>query len=575
MVDFFAVFDLIAAQIPENMFLIFEIGMMIIIAGIIGFILKLLKQPLIPAYIIAGIILGPLGVSLIRNNETILVLSEIGVAFLLFFAGIEINLKRLKEVGKAAIVGGILQVTLLFTAGFYASLWLGLTGRIPLYVGLVVAFSSTMVVVKLLADKRELSSLHGRIVIGILLIQDIAAISALTVLTTDLAWASMSVQLLKALGFIIIAFILSKAINPVFKIAARHTELLLLIAISLLFLFAIGSYVAGLSLIIGAFFAGVVLANSDYRTEVQGQILPLRDFFAAIFFVALGMQLTLISKQYLFLLLILFGLVMIVKPLILMLLTRSFGYSKRTSFFTGNSLAQTSEFSLIIATIGLTSGFINQGLFSAFVLLTVVTMAASTYLIGYDKFLFNHFSWPLISLNKIPAQKETLDYAEPGNKKIVLFGCHRIGSLFLKFFSKRLKEVAVVDYDPEIISSLTDRKVSCLYGDFANHEVLEKVDLKHAQIVISTIPDQEGNSFLIKTAKKINSKLIIITTANSIDDAQQLYKSGADYVLLPKVISGEMCFNIAKKALRNKAEIKKMKKEHKQYLREIHNLLYD
>jgi Kef-type K+ transport system membrane component KefB len=151
-------FEFIASQIPEHLSLIFEIGIMIILAGVIAFILKLMKQPMILAYIIAGVILGPLSVGLIQNNETILVLSEIGVAFLLFFAGIEINIKKLKEVGGIAIWGGIVQIALLFAAGFFISIWLGLTGRMPIYVGLVVAFSSTMVVLKLLADKRELNS---------------------------------------------------------------------------------------------------------------------------------------------------------------------------------------------------------------------------------------------------------------------------------------------------------------------------------------------------------------------------------------------------------------------------------
>lgn len=566
--------EIIASQIPEHLSLIFEIGIMIVLAGIIAFILKLIRQPMILSYILAGIILGPLSVGLIQNNETILVLSEIGVAFLLFFAGMEINLRKLKEVGSTAVWGGVVQIALLFAAGFGISMWLGLTGIIPIYVGLVVAFSSTMVVLKLLSDKRELNSLHGRIVIGILLVQDIAAIIALTVLTTDLSVMAMGTQLLKALGFIVVVFIFSKIVNPIFRKAARSTELLLLTAVALLFVFAIGSYVAGLSLIIGAFFAGVALANSDYRTEIQGKIMPLRDFFAVLFFVALGMQLTLISKQFVVLLIALVVLVMILKPLILMIVTAMSGYSKRTAFLTGNSLAQTSEFSLIIATLGLSSGHISAQLFSVLVLLTIITMTVSTYLIEYDKGIYGKVFYPIRIFEGNKKRKE-LEFTSTKPKRIAIFGCHRIGSLFLKYFAKRKDEVFVVDFNPDIIKSLVAKKVPCMYGDFANEEVLTKSNLKDSEIVISTIPDREDNVSLIKKIKRINSKIVIFVTADSIDDAKDLYKSGADYVLLPKAITGELAFNLAKKILHDKRKVKSIKKEQIKHLDEIHNLLYE
>jgi len=576
MITGLAFLEILSHQIPNHFLLIFEIGLMIILAGVFGFMFRLIKQPLIPAYILAGIILGPLSVGLIHNAETILVLSEIGVAFLLFFAGLEINIPKLKEVGKAAVIGGALQIALLFTTGYFVSIWMGLIGRAPIYIGLVVAFSSTMIVLKLLADKKQLNSLHGRIVLGILLVQDIAAIIALTILTTDLTWASMGTQLAKALAFVIIAIILSKTINPIFRIAARSTELLLLISVTLLFLFAIGSYLTGLSLIIGAFFAGVVLANSEYKTEIQGRIISLRDFFAVLFFVALGMQLTAISRQFLLLLAVLIVLAMVVKPLVIMFLTRAFGFSKRTSFLTGNALAQTSEFSLIIATIGLTSGYITGELFSTVVLLTVITMAATSYLIGNDKRLYEKISWPLNALKRFHTKREDLEFNQIRNKrKIVIFGCHRIGSLFLKDLGKNKKDIFVVDFNPEIIRSLIKKKVPCIYGDFANSEVIEKANLREAEIVVSTIPDKEDNEALIKKVKEINKNIMIFATAERISDAEALYDIGADYVLLPKVITGEIGVNLVKRVLRNKKDIRLMRGEQRKRLRSVHKLLYD
>jgi Kef-type K+ transport system membrane component KefB len=562
------------SNVPSELVVMVEIGVMIIIATVFAFLIKLFKQPLIPAYIFTGILIGPLFLKLIENQHLILSLSEIGVAFLIFTAGLEIKFKKLKEVGTAASIGGTLQIVLLFLIGFLVAMGLGFLGKAPVYIGLVVAFSSTMVVFKLLADKRELNSLHGRIIIGILLVQDIAAIIALTILSSDLSFISISIALAKALGFAVFAVLLAKVINPVFRKAAKTPELLLLVAISLLFLFSIGAFMASLSLIIGAFFAGVALANSDYKTEIEGRITPLRDFFAVIFFVALGMQLQLISKQFTILLLTLLAVVIIFKPLIIMFLVRIFGYKKRTSFLTGNALAQTSEFSLIIVTLGLGLGHITQGLFSTLVLLTIITMSLTTYWINYEKRFANWFSWPLNIFNKLKSKKENLEYSGKDGKKIILFGCHRMGSLFLKEFEKRKDDLIVVDYNPEIIKSLIDKKVPCIYGDFMNSEVIEKTGLKSAEIIISTIADEEDNLYLIKKAKKLNPEVLIFVVARRISEALKLYESGADYVIIPQIIGGQMGFHIIEQIKKDKGLIKDYRKKHKKYLESIHKILY-
>jgi len=569
----YAIQDFISS-VPVEMAIVFEIGAMIIIAAVFAFIIKLFKQPLIPAYILTGILIGPLFLRLIENEHLIMSLSEIGVAFLIFTAGLEIKFKKLKEVGGAASIGGTLQILLLFAIGFLIAMGLGFLGKAPVYIGLVVAFSSTMVVVKLLADRRELNSLHGRIVIGILLVQDIAAIIALTVLSSDLSLISISIALGNALGFAIFAVLLAKVINPVFRKAAKTPELLLLVSISLLFLFSIGAFMASLSLIIGAFFAGVSLANSNFKTEIQGKISPLRDFFAVIFFVALGMQLRWISGGFITLLLILFGVVILIKPLIIMFLVRIFGYKKRTSFLTGNSLAQTSEFSLIIVTLGLTLGHIGQGLFSTLVLLTILTMSLTTYFITYEKKLSEWFSWPLNILNNFKTKKENLEYAGKDGKRIILFGCHRMGSLFLKEFEKRKDDLIVVDYNPEIIQSLINKKIPCIYGDFMNSEVIEKTNLKQAEMIISTIADEEDNLYLIKKARKLSPNALIFVVARRISEALKLYGAGADYVLIPQIIGGQRGFELIEKIKKDKISMKNYKKEHIKYLESIHNILY-
>ena len=554
-------------NLPHDLVIVTEIGFLIIIATVLGFFVRLSKQPLIPAYILTGIIIGPLVLGLVEDPDLISNLSQIGVAFLIFTAGIEIKLKKLKEVGKVASVGGTLQVLIMFFLAFMVAIGLGFVGKAPAYVGLVVAFSSTMVVITLLAQKKEINSLHGRIIIGFLLIQDIAAVIALAVLGSDLRFNSITFVLLKAIGFGVFAIIISKLSNPFFRKSADNHEMLLLMSISFLFLFIIGSAVAGLSLVIGAFFAGVALANSDYKTEIQGNITSLREFFAVIFFVALGMQLRLISGNLVTLFFILLVLVIIIKPLLIMYVVRISGYKKRTAFFTGNALAQTSEFSLIIVTIGLAAGHIDQGLFSTLVLLTVLTMSLTTYFITFEKRLSELFSWPLNILDKVKTNKENLENIDRNDKEVVIFGCHRIGGLILRDLNNHKKNLMVVDYNPQIIKSLITKKIPCIYGDFMHEEILEKINLKNSKIFISTIPAFDENKELIKKIKRVNKSSIVIVVARNIDEANELYKKGVDYVILPKFISGEKISDLIGDA--RKGKMGRLRMDHKKYLKGI------
>jgi len=345
--------------------------------------------------------------------------------------------------------------------------------------------------------------------------------------------------------------------------------MLLLASISFLFLFIIGAVIADLSLVIGAFFAGVVLANSDFKTEIQGNITSLREFFAVIFFVALGMQLNLISRNLVLLFFALFFLVIIIKPLLIMFSVRIAGYKKRTAFFTGNALAQTSEFSLIIVTIGLALGHINRELFSTLVLLTVLTMSLTTYFILYERKLVEKLSWPLNILRKVGANKERYEFIEDNSKEIVIFGCHRMGNLILKEFEKNKDDVMVVDYNPEIIRSLIDKKIPCIYGDFMHEEILEKINLKNSNIFVSTIPDFEDNISLIKKINIANKKAVVIVVADNLSDAKKLYKQGADYVILPKFLGGEKASSVIRKARKDKKEMRNLKRKHKKYLDSI------
>ena len=562
------------ANVPSELALITEIGFIIIVATFFGFIVKMSKQPLIPAYILTGIFIGPLVFGLIKDVELINSLSQIGVAFLIFTAGIEIKIKKLKEVGAVSSFGGLIQVLVMFFVAFFISIWLGFLGKAPIYIGLVVALSSTMIVISLLSEKKELNSLHGRIILGFLLIQDIVAIIALAILSSDLSLNSILVVIGKAAAFGLFAFIVSKLGNSVFKKASDNREILLLVSISFLFLFIIGSAVTGLSIVIGAFFAGIALANSDYKTDIQANIGPLREFFAVIFFVALGMQLQIISRGYLVLLAVLLGLVIILKPILIMFVVRLFGFKKRTAFLTGNSLAQTSEFSFIIVTMGFALGHLSSELFSTLILLTILSMSITTYFITYEKSLYGWLSWPLNILNKYASKNEELEYDGKNKNRTILFGCHRMGSIILKEFEKKKDKIVVVDYNPQIIRALIERKIPCVYGDFVHEEMLEKIEIKNAKTIISTVPDYDDNLYLIRKVKEVNKRAVVIVVASRISEAENLYKRGADYVILPKIISGEKTNMLIRGLNKGKGEIRRLKNEHKKILKDIHNLLY-
>ncbi len=563
------------AGIPANYTVLFELGIILVVAGVLALLIKLLRQPLIPAYILAGIIVGPLVLGLISNNSIVFSLSEIGVAFLLFYAGLEISFKKLKETGKIAGLAGLIQVVGLLALGFFASLLIGFLTVEALYIGLVVAFSSTMIVVKLLADKQQLNTLHGRITLGILLIQDIAAILALTFISGsgELSIMFILVSLLKLGFFVVIAYILAKLSNYIFEIAARSTELVFLVSIAFLFLFSMVSYFAGLSIVIGAFFAGLALSNSKFKVEIQGGISSIRDFFAVIFFVALGIQLTLFPLYLLYLFFVPLILTLIFKPLAVMIVMKLFSYKRRVSFLTGVSLAQTSEFSLIILGQGLILGHISQELFSMLVLLTIVSMSLTTYVLRYASFLSNIFS-PLLNLFGKENDEEELESIPTKKNKIVIFGCHRMGSLFLDEFSGMKKSILVVDFNPDIIKALMRKKVSCIYGDFANREVLEKANLESAEIVITTIPGLEDNLLLIKKVKEKNKKAVIFVSADRISHAEALYKAGADYVILPQVIGGRKSAELMKAVLKDRKKAKPIKTDAVKYIKRIHHLLY-
>ncbi len=530
--------------------LLFDISIAIIAGTIAAYIAKILRQPLIPGYIIAGMIIGPLGLKLISNSDTIGLLSELGVAFLLFIVGMELDFRRLKNVGNFVTYGGIFQIGLTFFLAYFLSIILGFSSEVALYIGLILTFSSTMIVIKLLSDNNKLDTLPGRMMLGILIMQDIVVIIALSVvvsMTTGGDISSLAVTLMNGMGLFALALLFKKISPGILKYASSSQELLFITAVSVCFLFVGAATYVGFPIAIGAFLAGISLTAYPYDLEIVGRVSSLRDFFSTLFFVSLGLQIVSFNFLDNMLPLLMFTIfVLLVKPLVVMIIGKAFGYELRTSFISALGIAQISEFSLIIVTLGVSSGMIPIEIFSITAILAIITMTTTGYYIKYADRIFDMFSEYLLFFEffgKFSRNKklDNKDENRTRRKKnhIVLVGCDLLGNGILSELQAMNKDVTVLDYNPEIIKKLLDDYVDAYYGDVRHNEVLDKLGLESANLVISTIPDKEDNLYLLNVVKERNPKCVVFVTSNTIEDALVMYDNGVDYVILPKMLGSE------------------------------------
>ncbi len=554
--------------------ILFDISIVLIISAFFALIAKMLRQPLIPAYVLAGLVIGPLALGYVKNMEVISAFSEIGIAFLLFVAGLEISFKKIKEADfKKILYIGFFQVVIIFFIVFFLRNFLELNALQSAYIGIILAFGSTMVDIKLLSDSGEIVTLHGRLIIGILLFQDLVAIVAIVLLTVGgFAFMPLVYSFLKLFGIIIFAILFQKFIlNKIFRFAAYSTELLFLSSLAVLFLYVVLSYIADLSIVIGAFIAGVTLANSPFKIELESRIIPLRDFFAILFFVALGMQVVFFgvwNRIILFSALIIGA--FIIKPLITLFLLRSVGYQPKTSFSTAISLGQLSEFSLIIGIIGLSLGVLDESMFSSIVLATIITMSATPYFINYKDQLYGLFKYPLKAMKFLPL-KENLEFGNIESNEILLIGAHRMGGVLMKKFMKEKSKLLVIDYNPEIITYISKKNIPCIYGDITSPEIFKKINIKELKTVISTIPGFTDNLKILKIVKRFNPKARVIVTGARISETVKLYEEGANYVITPKILAAQ---ELSRAIDSQDKTLKKLKREHLKHLEEIHNIFY-
>lgn len=528
----------------------FELAMVLALATGFGMLARWLKQPTILGYIATGLVVGPLGFLRLDNPEALDMMAELGITFLLFLVGMEMRLQDLKRVGKAALLTGIGQILFTSVIGYALARLLGYGSLTALYVAVALTFSSTIIVVKLLSEKRELESLHGKIVVGFLLVQDFVALGFLILLTSlsgsdvtlaTLPYGTIGLAFLKATALAAFSLVVGRWIMPpLLRSVGRSQEVLFLVSMAWgMGLAAVAALPqVGLTIEIGAFLAGLALAGSIERHQISSRIKSLRDFFIVVFFIVLGSKMVLSAAATVSTSAVILSLfVLIGNPIIVLVIMGLLGFRSRTSFLASVTVAQISEFSLILMALGARLGHVGQEAVSLVTFVGIITIAASSYLIIYSETLYGWLKVPL-KIFELRKRKATSG-AEPVRRDhVVLVGCHRMGHNILASLEDMHKEFTVVDFNPDVVARLAKRGIHAVYGDISDPEIAEHAGLERARLVISTVPGFEDSRAILEFVRKRNPKARVILTAENEYESLDLYEAGADYVLLPHFIGG-------------------------------------
>ena len=531
-----------------------DIGIAVLAATVLGLVAHWTRQPIILGYLIAGAIIGPtVGFELI-GRENIEVISEIGLILLLFIIGLEMNLKALLAAGKQLAVAGLGQF--LICAGLGVALFslLGYPVKgVPadgLYLALMCALSSTAVVVKLLYDKGELDTLPGRMTLGILVIQDVYAILVLA-LQPNLADPSAG-PILKAVGgtvlLLVVGFAFSKyVLRWVFASIARAPEMV--VAVSIGWCAGVAALAGAMSLSkeMGALIAGLSIAAFPYSIHVTAKTLPLRDFFLTLFFVSLGMQIIAPQTWMIGIVLGMVAFTIASRFLSIYPLLAFTGAGRRTAFITSLNLSQISEFSLVIASLGVVYGHISTDTVAITIYAMAITAVLSSYGIRFNHQLYLAFDRLMAKLGRGSAVEATVDDAKKEDRPIVLLGVHRGARALIRAAGQHdpdlLNKIRVIDFNPETLRELKERGIAGMFGDLSSFDTLEHAHLHHAKVIVCTVPDMllkgTDNETLVKTCRAIAPHATILATADDTHHAEILREEGADLVLNPNQLAAD------------------------------------
>jgi len=526
-----------------------EFALLLLICALIGAVFVRLRQPVLVAYIVVGIAVGPAFLGLVTAHDQIDLLAQVGVAVLLFAVGLKLDLRHIRNIGPVALATGLGQLAFTIVIGLAIILALGKGFMEALYVAVALTFSSTIIIVKLLSDKRELDSLHGRIAVGFLIVQDLAVVIAMMAMSAmrsggaaggseaglldvalSLAWRLVAAAVL--------LFVLMRWLLPTVVAAmARSQELLLVFAIAWgVALAALGEW-AGFSKEAGAFLAGFSLASTPYREAMNARLTGIRDFLLLFFFIDLGAKLdfsTLGAEVVPALVLSLF--VLIGNPLIVMAIMGYMGYRKRTGFLAGLTVAQISEFSIVFVAMGIALGHVGVQALGLTTLVGLITITVSTYMILYSQPLYHRLApWLGRFERKQPFRELAAEQqgADQSPVDVIVFGLGRYGSRLLVQLRGAGIEAVGVDFDPDAVRRLHGLGLPVYFGDGEDVDFLQSLPLTQAQWVITTLPQWESNRALLHALENAQYQGQVAGAGRDPEHARELAAAGVLHVFNP------------------------------------------
>ena len=516
-----------------------DIVMIVLFALAGGIIANFLKQPLILGYILAGVLIGPhTGIITVSDIHDIEMLAEIGVALLLFALGLEFSLNELKPVRNIALIGTPLQMLLTMGYGYLIGYAFGWEWKDALWLGALMSVSSTMVVLKTFMSKGLLGTLSSRVMIGMLIVQDLAIVPLMIILPQLNDPASglpvVGLAALKAAIFLLLIFVLGTRLLPrLMRYAAswNSREFFLLTITALGLGIGYGTHFFGLSFALGAFVVGMVLSESDYGYQALSDIIPLRDIFGLLFFTSVGMLLDLrflaANFQTVALLIVL---VVVGKGIIFAVISRLFGYGNVVPIAVGLGLFQVGEFSFVLARVGINTGSISTELYSLILTTAVVTMFLTPFIAGLTN--------PLYSLKKSwfrHEHLETINLPREGlHDHIVIAGCGQVGQNIARILKRLALNFVVIELDHRRIEQAKSDGLPAVYGDASQDIVLEAAQIGQARLLIITIPSAVAANALVDHARKLNKHLSIVARATNAEHMVELHEKGVYEVVQPE-----------------------------------------
>ena len=532
------------------------------VATLAAVVATLLRQPIVVAFIFVGVIVGPAGLSLVPPDSAFVdIFGRVGIALLLFVVGLKLDPALIRTAGFVAVVSGLGQVIITTVLGFLITFAFGVDLLSAFYISLALTFSSTVIIVKVLSDRREIDSLHGRIALGILIVQDIVVILALTLLSGlegaeggEATLEQLGLSLLRGAALVAVMIIVARFLIPLIEPRMLSTpEVLVLGGISWAVLMAAGATWAGFSPEMGAFMAGVVLATKRPRQLVAARLTTVRDFLLLFFFVSLGVHLGFADlRDQILPALGLSLFVLVGNPLIVMGIAVAMGFRARTGLFAGMALAQISEFSFVLMALGLDLGHVDESSLALVTLVGLITFAASTYMITYSHQIYR-FAQPVLNrIERRVAHREDEVFDEADEPvEVLVFGTGRLGTVILSRLQEMEVEAMGVDFDPVAVRRLQDLGFHMRFADVEAPEFLQGLPLSSARIAVSTIRSPEIEVGILEALREHNFRGPVLLTSQSTSTADRLEGLGATLVLLPFEAAGERASEMIEETLRD------------------------